>query len=116
METNLVCIECPMGCDICVKMEKGKVLSVTGNGCPRGKTYAVNEVTCPKRVITTTVKSEDGRMVAVKTESPVDKAKTFEIMKKISAIIVRSPISIGQVITDDICDGVKLIATSNLSN
>ena len=30
----------PMGCPIVVKMEDGKVVSVTGNTCPRGEAYA----------------------------------------------------------------------------
>ena len=34
-ERELICIGCPMGCPIVVKMEDGKVVSVTGNTCPR---------------------------------------------------------------------------------
>ena len=40
---KLTCIECPIGCDMEVELEDGKVLSVTGNSCPRGKLYAENE-------------------------------------------------------------------------
>ncbi len=32
-ERELICIGCPMGCPIVVKMEDGKVTSVTGNTC-----------------------------------------------------------------------------------
>ena len=44
-ERELICIGCPMGCPIVVKMEDGKVTSVTGNTCPRGEAYARKEVT-----------------------------------------------------------------------
>ena len=43
-ERELICIGCPMGCPIVVKMEDGKVTSVTGNTCPRGEAYARKEV------------------------------------------------------------------------
>ena len=55
MKTKLTCIECPIGCEIEVVVENGAAVSVTGNGCLRGKTYAQNEVVCPKRVVTSTV-------------------------------------------------------------
>ena len=39
-EKNLICIGCPMGCPLTVKMENGEVVSVTGNTCKRGDIYA----------------------------------------------------------------------------
>ena len=50
---EFICIECPKGCRLKVDDE----MNVTGNTCIRGKTYAINELTCPKRVITSTPKS-----------------------------------------------------------
>ena len=47
---NFVCIECPKGCRLSIDEN----LNVTGNTCIRGKKYAINEVTCPKRIITST--------------------------------------------------------------
>ena len=52
---TLTCIECPIGCLIEVTMEKGVISDIKGNGCPRGKLYAENEVVCPRRVVTSTV-------------------------------------------------------------
>ena len=40
---ELTCIVCPMGCSLEVTLEDGKVLSVKGNGCPRGEAYGKNE-------------------------------------------------------------------------
>lgn len=111
---KLICVECPMGCDIQVEVQDGKVISVTGNTCPRGKLYAQNEITCPKRVLTTTVKSVDGRLLPVKTSLPVKKADTFVLMQKVNEIIVQSPIRIGDVVVKDFADGADLIATGNL--
>ena len=60
MKKTLTCIECPIGCEIEVEIHGGKVISLKGNGCPRGKLYAENEVICPRRVVTSTVRAKDG--------------------------------------------------------
>jgi CxxC motif-containing protein len=110
---NLTCIECPMGCDITVILEQNSVLEITGNRCPRGKAYAQNEVVCPKRVITTTVRLKNGGMLSVKTSAPVEKTKVFEIIKRINAVVVETPVRIGDIIIANIENGVDLLATDN---
>ena len=45
MERKLTCIICPLGCELRVETEDKKVISVSGNTCPRGKVYAENECT-----------------------------------------------------------------------
>ena len=52
MEKELICIVCPRGCHLTIDDN----MNVKGNFCPRGKQYAINEVTCPKRMLTSTVK------------------------------------------------------------
>lgn len=113
MKQNLTCVECPMGCFIEVEVENGKAVSVVGNGCPRGKMYAENEVVCPKRVLTTTVRMTDGSMISVKTNAPVKKTEMFETMKKINAMHPTAPVKIGDVLVREIAEGVDLIATGN---
>ena len=65
---ELICIGCPMGCPLTVEMNGTEVVSVTGNTCPRGDAYARKEVTNPTRIVTSTVKVEDGKvdLVSVK--------------------------------------------------
>jgi CxxC motif-containing protein len=101
-----------MGCDIEVQIENGTVVGVMGNTCPRGKNYAINEVSCPKRVVTTTVKTENGKMVAVKTDVPVNKADMFKVIDICASLVVKTPIGIGDVIVENIFGGVNLVATS----
>ena len=67
MIKTLTCIECPVGCEIRVETENDEVKSVQGNSCPRGKMYAESEVICPKRVVTSVVRAENGEMIPVKT-------------------------------------------------
>ena len=112
MKKCFTCIVCPLGCDLEVTLEDGKVTNVSGNTCPRGKTYAETECTFPTRTITSTIKCEDGSLVCVKTDRPIPKDKIFECMKVINAKKAHLPISIGDVIIEDIF-GANIVATSN---
>ena len=107
---NLTCVECPMGCQIEVELLNGEVISVKGNTCPRGESYARSEVVCPTRVLTTTVKTSNGRMLAVKTNKPIKRADMMDAMKIINGITVNPPINMGAVILKDIYEGIDLVA------
>ena len=111
---RITCIECPMGCEIEVCVENEKVVSINGNTCPRGKLYAENEVICPKRVLTTTVMSKDGKPVPVKTDAPVKKENLLILMQKVNAMTIDLPIKIGDVIEKDFADGANLVAAGNV--
>ena len=113
MKRNLTCIECPIGCEIEVALEDGKVVSVVGNGCPRGKTYAEAEVVCPKRVVTSTVRAENGEMIPVKTDRPVRKDAIFEVMAKINSLVCKMPVALGDVLMKNICDDANLVVAGN---
>mgnify|MGYP000125681872 CR=1 FL=1 len=59
------CTTCPSECLLTVKVERDanarvEVRSVTGNNCPRGDKFAHQELTCPMRVLTTTVAVSGG--------------------------------------------------------
>lgn len=110
---NLTCVECPMGCQIEVDLEYDKVIAVRGNSCPRGKAYAENEVVCPRRVLTTTVKTENGEPISVKTDKPVKKSEIFDVMKKINSVTAVTPVKIGDVIIKNVTDDINVIATCN---
>ena len=113
MKKTLTCIECPMGCEIEVELKDGKVISVSGNNCPRGKVYAEAEVVCPKRVITSTVRAENGEMIPVKTDKPVRKDAMFLVMQKINSITCKMPVKLGDVLVENICDDANLIVSGN---
>ena len=110
---ELTCIVCPIGCTLKAEIEDGKVISVSGNTCPRGKVYAENECTSPVRTITTTVKCVTGEVVPVKTESPIPKDKIFEAMKIINNSHPVLPILVGDVIIEDVF-GSKVVAVKNI--
>ena len=97
---ELICINCPLGCMLTVEMDGKKVVSVSGNTCPRGEAYAKKEVTNPTRIVTSTVKVEGGKthMVSVKTKSDIPKEKIFDCVKALKGVTVKAPVHIGDVI------------------
>ena len=113
MKKTLTCIECPIGCEIEVTLEDGKVVALKGNGCPRGKIYAEAEVVCPKRVVTSTVRAENGEMIPVKTDKPVRKDAIFEVMKIINVTTCKMPVVLGDILVKNICDDANLIVAGN---
>ena len=54
MLKEMVCITCPIGCHLTIRQD-GEEIEVSGNTCPRGKQYAIAEMTHPTRMLTTTV-------------------------------------------------------------
>lgn len=113
MKRELTCIICPIGCTLEVELDGKEVKSVTGNTCPRGAKYAETECTAPKRTVTTTVKTENSEVLPVKTDSPIPKEKIFELMEIINNSVAHLPISVGDVIIEDVF-GCNVVATKNM--
>ena len=113
MKRELTCIVCPIGCQLTVELENGKVTAVGGNTCPRGKVYAETECTSPTRTITSTIKCEDGSLVCVKTDRPIAKDKIFECMKIINRLKPDLPLKTGDVIMENVF-GCNIILTGEV--
>ena len=113
---KLVCINCPRGCNLTVDKVNDEII-VEGNMCPRGKTYAINELTNPLRTLTTTIDIEsiDYDRLPVITSMPIPKDKMFMVMKFLKGYKVKAPINRNDVIIKDICNlGVDLIASKTI--
>ena len=111
---ELICITCPRGCHLKVD-EVNK--TVTGNFCKRGEVYGLNEVTNPKRMVTSTVKIEGASInrLPVRTDKPISKGLVMEVMKVLDNITVKAPIKVNDIIVKNILDSdVNIIATRNL--
>lgn len=116
---ELICICCPMGCRLEVEMEGKEAINVTENNCKRGYEYGIKECTNPTRIITSSVKVENGEieMVPVKTEIDVPKGKIFDCIKALKGLKVKAPINVGDTIVKDIAGtGVNIIATRSIAS
>ncbi len=115
MTKEVLCISCPMGCQMRVEIEEGKVLSVKGNTCKRGETYAISEVTKPVRMVTSFVRTPDGVCVPVKTREPIPKEMIFDCVRQIKDAQVTLPVRRGDVILSSVEDtGIPVVATRTL--
>ena len=111
---ELICINCPLGCRLSVDDGDLANVKVSGNTCPRGVTYAVSEITAPKRMVTSSVPVSGSKVkrVSVKTSAPIDKNKIFDCLAQIKTIRAKAPVAIGDVLLANVCgSGVDVIAT-----
>lgn len=108
---EMICIVCPRGCRITVTDQQ----QITGNFCKRGENYALQELTCPKRMVTSTValESESGlRRLPVITSHEVPKDRIMDVMTEIDKVIVKAPIKIHDVIIHNVLGlSIDIIAT-----
>lgn len=114
---ELICIGCPLGCNLTVDMDGAQVLSVSGNTCKRGDDYARKELTDPRRIVTSTVPVTGGNLpvVSVKTASDIPKGKIRECLCALKGVTLAAPVRIGDVIVKNVADtGVDVVATKEI--
>lgn len=117
MIREMICINCPMGCRLTVDDSDKSNIKVNGNTCPRGITYAVNEVTAPKRMVTGSAVVVGGviPMVSVKTREAIPKELIFDSLEQLKQVRLTAPVHIGDVVIANVCGcGVDFIATKNV--
>lgn len=113
---QITCINCPVGCRMEVVHEGETVLSVSGNTCKRGETYARQECVAPERVVTA-VAPVQGRdiPVSLKTRAPIPKRLIDDCMRAVMERPFIAPIAAGDVLIPNVCGtGVDVIATKSV--
>lgn len=117
------CTTCPSECLLTVEAERdadghvAAVRSVTGNSCPRGDKFAHQELTCPMRVLTTTVavSSGDEALLPVRTAEAIPLALHAQAMAIIRGLVVEPPIHMGDVILPNLLDtNINLVASIDI--
>lgn len=109
---ELTCTSCPMGCRLTASVEDGKIISLKGNSCKRGESYAQSELFDPRRTLTTTVAVKHANApVPVKSAEPLPKDMLGACMKVLRRVKVESPVWVGDVVVSDILGtGIDVIA------
>jgi len=110
---ELICIMCPKGCHLSVDDD----LNVTGNTCPRGVTYGKQEVTDPRRYLTSTVRlnSKHSRRLPVISSGDLPKARVSDVVKYLDTVEVSAPVNVKDVIVKDVLGlGVDILATRTI--
>lgn len=90
---------------------------MTGNNCPRGDKFAHQELTCPMRVLTTTVAVSGGEeaLLPVRTSEAIPLSLHAQAMDLIRGLIVNAPIRMGDVVLPDLLNtNINLIASMDI--
>ena len=116
VEMDLVCVVCPIGCSIKLRVKDGKI-EIVGNRCPKGCEYAMNEYKDPRRILTTNVRvlNGDHELLSVKTDAPIPKKMIWKAMEMLKKIKVDAPKDVGDVIVENILNtGVNVVSTRRI--
>ena len=117
MQKNIICVACPMCCVVPVDIaDNGEIISVKGNTCKRGDTYARTEITNPVRSLATTVKVNGGvyNVVPCKSAGALPKDKIMDCMEVINKATAKAPVKLGDVLVSDILGtGIDIVATNH---
>ncbi len=115
-QKTITCTVCPKGCQVTVTFdENGNVTKITGNSCSKGEQYARAELVNPMRVLTSTVRVDNGEkpVVSVKTDQPIALKKMMRCMGALSTFRAEAPVKIGDVLMKNVeGTGANLVATS----
>lgn len=118
------CTTCPSECLLTVEVEHDadgavvEVRSVTGNSCPRGDKFAHQELTCPMRVLTTTVAVSDGdeALLSVRTAEAIPLTLHAQAMNLLRGAVVDAPIRMGDIVLPNLLNtGIDLIASMDIN-
>lgn len=116
-QESLICVSCPMGCHLDITIPEEGEWAITGNQCKRGISYAKAELTNPTRVLTSTVRVNNGFLnrVPVRTSDAIPKPLLFDAMKEINTVALEAPVKMGDIIiTDLLGTGVDVLASRSM--
>lgn len=112
------CTTCPSECLLAVEVERdggtALVVDVKGNRCPRGEAFARQEITCPMRILATTVPvtGSDIELLPVRTAEAIPRALHADAMVELRRLCVDAPVRMGDIVIPNILDtGVDVIAS-----
>ena len=112
------CILCPTSCEITVEYEGKQVLRTEGNKCDKGCEYVTQELTDPKRTVTSSVEviGGDRPLTSVRLTAPISRDLIFPLMEKLQKLTLTAPVEPGQVVLSKVFDtDADLIVTSRVA-
>lgn len=85
---DIFCVLCPNGCEIKAETDPDGSMRVTGNKCPKGLQFAGQELRAAERIVTTTIKCNDGRLIPIRSLTPVPLNSMKEYIRECRNIIL----------------------------
>ncbi len=113
---QVICTSCPRGCPLQVAILADAV-RVSGQACRRGVRYAREEVTNPRRIVTTTVRVRHGSLpvVPVRSEVPIPKDRIPAALVELRGVVLSAPVEEHQVVLPSVAGtGIAVVASRSL--
>lgn len=113
-QRQFICVTCPVGCTIDATVEDGELVQVQGQACKRGIAFVREELTAPRRTLTTTVRVRGGALplVPVRSSEALPKGFILDIVQDLRGIILNAPVEEHQVVLRDVHGtGVDIITS-----
>ncbi|MFX0000557.1 MAG: DUF1667 domain-containing protein [Candidatus Hodarchaeota archaeon] len=113
---DIRCIICPTGCLVHVENVNGELI-IQGHSCTRGEEYAREEFVSPRRILTTTMRVENGflPLIPVRSDKPIPKDKLEDSLKEIARVEIKAPIKMGDILIENILElNINIIASRDL--
>ena len=97
------CIVCPTGCLVHVENVNGELI-IEGHSCKRGEEYAREEFIAPKRILTTTMRVENGflPLIPVRSDRAIPMDRLRDALKEIAQAVAKAPIKMGDILIENV--------------
>ncbi|MBA7621952.1 hypothetical protein ES703_29322 [subsurface metagenome] len=113
---DIRCIVCPTGCLVHVEKISGELV-FEGHSCKRGVEYAREEFISPRRILTTTMRVENGflPLIPVRSDKPIPKDRLEETLELIAKAQTTAPIKMGDTLLENVFGlDINIIASRDL--
>lgn len=111
---EFICVTCPVGCTIEALVEGEHLLEAHGQACRRGIAFVEEELTAPRRMLTTTVRVRGGELplVPVRSTEPLPKGSLFDVAGLLRRVEVDAPVAEHQLVLGDAAGtGVNIVTS-----
>lgn len=98
------CIICPNGCELEAEIREGQLVAVRGAACARGESYVKQELSDPRRTISSSVLVDKGELplASVRLTDPIPKNRIMDVMQEIRKVRLQAPVRAGQVVIENV--------------
>jgi CxxC motif-containing protein len=116
-QREFICVTCPVGCSIHAVVEGQELVEIRGQACQRGEAFVKEELTAPRRMLTTTVRVRGGALplVPVRSRSPLPQGLLMAVAARLRDIELDAPVDGGRVVlADALGSGVDIVTTRGM--
>jgi len=116
-QREFICVVCPVGCTISATIEDGRLVEASGQACKRGIAFVNEELTDPRRMLTTTVQVVGGRLplVPVRSSEALPKGILLQVAAELREVVLEAPVGEHQTVIEDVFGtGVDIITSREM--